>query len=53
MAEMNVVAVSYPQGSTAYQALSELKRLASAQRVRVIGAVVVERDDGERHAGVA
>jgi len=44
----NVIAVSFPQSSSAYEALSNLKQLDGQGQVEVQGAAVVERaEDGQ------
>src|SRR5579862_3018456 len=46
----NVLAVSFDEGSKAYEALSVLKELESQDRVRTVGAAVVVRDEDGRVA---
>ena len=44
MPQTTVIAVTFPEESAAYQALSVLRQAAAADRVRVLSAAVVERD---------
>lgn len=48
MSEHNVIAVSFEDGSKAYQALSELKGAGLEGRVEVLAAIIAARDEQGR-----